>query len=87
MEYEEVDVTQEELDELLSNIKRVKDAEAASEAKLKADAAQFTEQAEEIITSGLRSLAKRYHPDVCGSALKMQQINATVERLRKIISQ
>lgn len=37
----------------------------------------------EIIEAGYRTLAKKYHPDLGGDTRKMQQLNSTIEKLRK----
>jgi hypothetical protein len=39
-------------------------------------------QARELIEAGYRALAKKYHPDKGGDVRRMQEINATMERLR-----
>lgn len=36
----------------------------------------------ELIEAGFKVLAKKFHPDCGGSKEKMQQLNATMERLR-----
>ena len=39
----------------------------------------------EIVNSGYKALAMKYHPDVGGSTEKMKILNASVESLRKMI--
>jgi len=39
--------------------------------------------ADELIAAGLRTLSKKYHPDVGGSTAHMQAINAAAEWLRQ----
>lgn len=41
--------------------------------------------AEELVGAGLRSLARRHHPDAGGTDDDMQQINAVTEWLRSLI--
>ena len=43
------------------------------------------DMAEEVITSGYRNLAAKYHPDRGGNATKMVSLNLTVEALRKML--
>jgi hypothetical protein len=39
--------------------------------------------ADELVAAGVRSLAKKYHPDVGGSNERMRDVNLTAEWLRK----
>lgn len=41
--------------------------------------------AEELVGAGLRSLARRHHPDAGGSDDVMQRVNAAAEWLRSVI--
>jgi Putative quorum-sensing-regulated virulence factor len=42
----------------------------------------FDATTQELIEVGYKALAKKFHPDLGGSTEKMQQLNATMERLR-----
>jgi hypothetical protein len=52
-------------------------------AKREAGQARRMETVEAVIKEGLRSLAKKAHPDVGGTEEEMQKLNAAVQQLRQ----
>lgn len=53
-----------------------------TESKISADI--DTEMAHRIISSGVRQLAKIFHPDAGGDCEAMKKVNTTADRLREV---
>jgi hypothetical protein len=82
----EEEITLEELKAFIENAKKAQSSPALS-AKLSVPP-EVLETAYDVIESGLRSLAKVYHPDVKGgSHCKMTQLNAAVSWLRGVVKE
>jgi len=43
----------------------------------------FNGMVKEIVEAGYKALARKFHPDMGGDLQKIQQLNATMEKLRK----
>jgi hypothetical protein len=75
-------------DPLLSSIRAEVQRRASEETESEhaygaGDACPNPKLADELIGAGVRSLAKKYHPDVGGSNEQMRDVNTTAEWLRR----
>ncbi|MGA7524636.1 MAG: AP2 domain-containing protein [Acidobacteriaceae bacterium] len=73
----------ENAEEVFRKHREHREQTARNEAEQKRLQARDREATEAVIREGLRSLAKKAHPDAGGSNEEMQRLNATVQRLRQ----
>jgi hypothetical protein len=62
---------------------RREDQDDPEEPTSKREREPMVEMAEQIISAGLKALAKKHHPDAGGSEAEMQRLNAAAARLRE----